>query len=241
MKLKKLKLTLAGLIISVCSLNSHAGIIISGDVRNGTGVFSITEDIVFNLLNGTGFNPNADPYAIMFHDWYKTGGAWSTKDWGNGIGARNQLVGDPLALSREPTPFNTVSDDIFVTTDGTRSDILTSAPLFDGNLFNIGSVLYFSDTYQRVRQLGPAAGGNGDTLVIGAGSWTMPTIANWDLHGEFSGQASIYDYLALDENSPKFMRTVATTTLTSVPEPSTLAIFALGIMGLASRRFKKQS
>ncbi|MCJ8318190.1 MAG: PEP-CTERM sorting domain-containing protein [Colwellia sp.] len=29
-------------------------------------------------------------------------------------------------------------------------------------------------------------------------------------------------------------------TATSVPEPSTLAIFALGIMGLASRRFKKQ-
>ena len=28
---------------------------------------------------------------------------------------------------------------------------------------------------------------------------------------------------------------------TSVPEPSTLAIFALGIMGLASRRFKKQA
>ncbi|MFT6691242.1 MAG: hypothetical protein ACJAXH_001767 [Colwellia sp.] len=28
---------------------------------------------------------------------------------------------------------------------------------------------------------------------------------------------------------------------TAVPEPSTLAIFALGIMGLASRRFKKQS
>jgi hypothetical protein len=26
-----------------------------------------------------------------------------------------------------------------------------------------------------------------------------------------------------------------------VPEPSTLAIFALGIIGLASRRFKKQS
>jgi hypothetical protein len=29
--------------------------------------------------------------------------------------------------------------------------------------------------------------------------------------------------------------------ITYVPEPSTLAIFALGIMGLASRRFKKQS
>ena len=30
------------------------------------------------------------------------------------------------------------------------------------------------------------------------------------------------------------------TPATSVPEPSTIAIFALGIMGLASRRFKKQ-
>jgi hypothetical protein len=29
-------------------------------------------------------------------------------------------------------------------------------------------------------------------------------------------------------------------TVNSVPEPSTLAIFALGLMGLASRRFKKQ-
>jgi len=33
---------------------------------------------------------------------------------------------------------------------------------------------------------------------------------------------------------------ISITGTTSVPEPSTLAIFALGIMGLASRRFKKQ-
>ena len=32
----------------------------------------------------------------------------------------------------------------------------------------------------------------------------------------------------------------ASATVASVPEPSTLAIFALGMMGLASRRFKKQ-
>jgi len=32
-----------------------------------------------------------------------------------------------------------------------------------------------------------------------------------------------------------------TSASTDVPEPSTLAIFALGLMGLASRRFKKQS
>jgi len=34
---------------------------------------------------------------------------------------------------------------------------------------------------------------------------------------------------------------VALVRTTSVPEPSTLAIFALGVIGLASRRFKKQS
>ncbi|WP_291623653.1 PEP-CTERM sorting domain-containing protein [Colwellia sp.] len=34
---------------------------------------------------------------------------------------------------------------------------------------------------------------------------------------------------------------VRTTTQQEIPEPSTLAIFALGIFGLASRRFKKQS
>jgi hypothetical protein len=34
---------------------------------------------------------------------------------------------------------------------------------------------------------------------------------------------------------------VTITGVTSVPEPSTLAIFALGMMGLASRRFKKKS
>jgi len=32
-----------------------------------------------------------------------------------------------------------------------------------------------------------------------------------------------------------------TVTPSEIPEPSTLAIFALGLMGLASRRFKKQS
>ena len=43
-------------------------------------------------------------------------------------------------------------------------------------------------------------------------------------------------------NSTMLVRTasVVTSPTTSVPEPSTLAIFALGIMGLAARRFKKQ-
>ena len=46
-----------------------------------------------------------------------------------------------------------------------------------------------------------------------------------------SGDARYAHMLVRDLSSP----------LPSVPEPSTLAIFALGMIGLASRRFKKQS
>jgi hypothetical protein len=243
MKLKKLKLTLAGLIISVCSLNSHAGIIISGDVTNGTGVFSITEDIVFNL-DGTATNPNADPYAIMFHDWKQSFGAFVDNPYLGG-GGKYQLVGEKLELSRSPSPFDPILNN-FVSGSGNStvfSNELTSAPLFDGNFYNRGSVLWFSDTNQRVRNLGfdnKIDDQVNENLVIGAGSWSMPKLNRWDLYGEFSGEATLY--LALDYSAQaKNATPVATTNLASVPEPSTLAIFALGIMGLASRRFKKQS
>jgi len=247
MKFKKLKLTLAGLIISVCSLNSNAGIIISGDVTAGTGVFTITDDIIFNLVDGTAHNANADPYAILFHDWNTSSGGWANNVGATGaaaMGGKNQLVGEKLDLRREPTPFNTSTDDIFVVDGGTKSNILTSAPLFDGNFYNRGSVLFFSDTYQQVRQLGFDDGSVGDDgslgglFVIGAGSWDMPTVAGWDLYGEFSGDATIYRALGYNAQANNAIP-VATTNLTSVPEPSTLAIFALGIIGLASRRFKK--
>ena len=45
----------------------------------------------------------------------------------------------------------------------------------------------------------------------------------------------------LDMNSESFLSIELNSTLTSVPEPSTIAIFALGIMGLALRRFKQHS
>ena len=42
--------------------------------------------------------------------------------------------------------------------------------------------------------------------------------------------------------TPRYVEVIISyNSMTSVPEPSTLAIFALGMIGLASRRFKKQS
>jgi hypothetical protein len=66
----------------------------------------------------------------------------------------------------------------------------------------------------------------------------MPQLNRWELYGEFSGEATLYLALGYDAQENGAIP-VATTSITSVPEPSTLAIFALSIMGLASRRFKK--
>ena len=48
----------------------------------------------------------------------------------------------------------------------------------------------------------------------------------------------IWTSKAYDDNNVYFSAAI---TATDVPEPSTLAIFALGLMGLVSRRFKKQA
>lgn len=236
MKFKKLKLklTLAGLIISVFSLNSNAAIIISGDVTNGTGVFTITEDIVFNLVDGTAHNANADPYAILFHGWNTSFGAANNDKY--------QLVGENLDLRREPTPFNTDTDNIYVAGSGDNkvfSNELTSAPVFDSNFYGRGFALWFSDSSQRVRQLGfddGANGANGGLFVIGAGTWDMPTISEWDLYGEFSGDATIYLALGYSETPPLTgsgkQIPVATTNLSSVPVPAAAWLFGSALVGL---------
>jgi hypothetical protein len=59
--------------------------------------------------------------------------------------------------------------------------------------------------------------------------------ANFDLYGY---DADIQIYTHYGDRGGMFLRS---SDITDVPEPSTLAIFALGLMGLASRRFKKQA
>jgi hypothetical protein len=56
--------------------------------------------------------------------------------------------------------------------------------------------------------------------------------------GTVNGQN--FAFKTTDDSNQFYINSVAATA-TSVPEPSTLAIFGLGLMGLASRRFKKQS
>ncbi|MEI6894626.1 MAG: PEP-CTERM sorting domain-containing protein [Colwellia sp.] len=57
--------------------------------------------------------------------------------------------------------------------------------------------------------------------ISSAGEWSLTAIDHW------GGDATSFDTWELN--------------IQTVPEPSTLAIFALGMIGLALRRFKKQS
>jgi hypothetical protein len=233
MKIKQLTFILTGLALSFGSLISNAAIVISGDVTNGSGVLTITDDIIFDLEGGAGLNPNANPYAMLLHDWTTSFGAYG--DGYSGPGGRHQLTGGLLQLTRAPTPFDTSTNDIFVVDDGTRSNELTSAPLFDGNFYNRGAVLFFSDTFQQVRQLGPAALGNGDRLIIGSGSWNMPTITMWDLYGSFSGDATLYRALGLNTQANNAIP-VATTNIASVPVPAAAWFFMSALIGLAAKK-----
>jgi hypothetical protein len=63
------------------------------------------------------------------------------------------------------------------------------------------------------------------------------TNTNYISQGLYLNNSQLVRYL----NDPIGSRTAVLEPSTAVPEPSTLAIFALGLMGLASRRFKKQS
>lgn len=94
---------------------------------------------------------------------------------------------------------------------------------------------------------------------FGAGTSTksMVTLANGDVEYRLEGTGEphgtiqfkgAFDQVSWNSLSEEYwngftvgIQGTSQDVFTDVPEPSTLAIFALGIMGLASRRFKKQS
>ncbi|WP_259368621.1 PEP-CTERM sorting domain-containing protein [Colwellia sp. BRX10-4] len=88
--------------------------------------------------------------------------------------------------------------------------------------------------------IGIVAADNGDRY-----SWTLRSLGLGDIayvsngNNLSSGESSMWadDTTTYSKAVRNFAENAGATT--SVPEPSTLAIFALGIMGLASRRFKK--
>jgi hypothetical protein len=104
---------------------------------------------------------------------------------------------------------------------------ITDVTLDVGNYAIVARGFNSSDLNGNAGNSGPAPtidNGNGLIQFVGGGYYGGSNISDLNLHTD-SGPANRYD--------------AGTFIYTSVPEPSTLAIFALGMIGLASRRFKK--
>jgi hypothetical protein len=80
------------------------------------------------------------------------------------------------------------------------------------------------------------AGSDGPAPTIDNGSGLIQFVG-----GGYYGGSSINDFNLTADGGPANRYDAGTFMYTKVPEPSTLAIFALGMIGLASRRYKKKS
>lgn len=132
-----------------------------------------------------------------------------------------------------------------------RALFTTNATIIDNFLGLGGGLFSQSNGYAWVNTLLPTltivnGGGNGANLTA-AGSAAFPGLTNADLtggprHNRFDNVGGL-TVLATDNTGVAVIIGTSGGSILnpgiSVPEPSTLAIFALGIMGLASRRFKK--
>lgn len=123
------------------------------------------------------------------------------------------------------------------------SDFMTHTAQNETNAFN-GAEWYNNAGSFGFAGLGDAIQqGSADTSNVNANlrlSWHgqqggYNTIANSMIYGWRAGEFTNLN------DSTEWDKVVFTTNIAEVPEPSTLAVFALGLMGLASRKFKKQA
>jgi len=111
------------------------------------------------------------------------------------------------------------------------SDLVSSVSLTGYDVGANGFVMKAFDAHvggnllQIVSFTGPGAGvGTNHTLMLDVGGISR---VEFSQISNVTGDGIVFDNFNF--------------TTTEVPEPSTLAIFALGVMGLASRKFKKQA
>ncbi len=116
------------------------------------------------------------------------------------------------------------------------SDLLSYTTGNNTNDYN-GASWYFRNDYS----MGFAD--IGETISLNSADTSTDSGAlsklSWHMHDDYTAGYRVGNYFS--NNSGAFEKVVFRASATNVPEPSTLAIFALGMIGLASRRFKKQS
>jgi hypothetical protein len=245
MKLKKLKLTLAGLIISVCSLNSNAGIIDASSV--------LLDDAGATQLENWLGQGDQDWDSV----WYGTAGATGATSvlWHGAVdGIANTVSIYDITYAGQNYKIGGYNANAWSSTsewahdyDGTWENFIfnlttnvkaqTTDPLSG---WVIGQYATVNDT-THFATFGGGYDLHGGRSTLGAG---MPMASHGGTYvGEKDGTiGNIVDGSSTSASLQiNALETFTFRPATEVPAPSTLAIFALGMIGLASRRFKKQS
>jgi hypothetical protein len=237
MKFKLLKATVASLALSVCASSAFAGLITNGDFETGDfsgWTVSQSGGSTQTVLPASGdpelgASPTSDFYAFAGNQSGPSQNIfWQSVVVPNNLLSANfsfdyayQNFGSGFS-SPNTLAFNNVSNQQF------RVEILLGSSLFDS--------VAPSDIVFSALQTNP---GDNNTQA-----WTS---FNQNITASllsFQGQNVLVRFAQADNSGPfdiGFDNVSITTETTSVPEPSTLAIFALGIMGLAARKFNKKA
>lgn len=221
MNFKKLSAALVGLIISV-SFNANAGLIVIdfegvGNLASVNDFYNGGTDSIGNSGINYGVQFNSDALGLIDSD---SGGSGNTANEPSGQTTLVFLAGSPIL--NYSAGFDTGFSFFY------SSSIATTVSVFDG-LNGLGSLL---GTINLISQFQDNSCG-GDPQGVFC-NWTNAGIA-------FNGIAKSINFGGAINSSVFDDITFGSEVAgkgTVVPEPSTLAIFALGLIGLASRRFK---
>ncbi|MBA6293637.1 PEP_CTERM-anchored TLD domain-containing protein [Colwellia sp. MB3u-70] len=236
MKFKFLNVALASLAIAVGSFPAHSGIIDASSV--------LLDDAGATQLESWLGQGDLDWDSI----WYGTTGA-TPQQWHDGVDG----VLDTVSIMKVIDTTGVVSllggyTDIAWDADGTYSKTdnafifnLTNNSRQLVNTLNANVAIVTLDSYFPTFGGGHnLTGGYAHAIgVNGAGTHSAGYANNASAY--YNGNVNILGGAGLSQFKLLELETVTFAQATDVPEPSTLAIFALGMIGLASRRFKKQS
>lgn len=225
MNVKMLKTTLVGLVLSVSSI-ANAGLITNGDFEAG-------------LSNWTTLNSglSSDNVTVFILEAGPTG---SYANNGISSGPSERVLFQDFLVPILDVRSASFSFDFFSDNSNPLDSAFYNNATSAGNIFRIDIVNASTDVFatSSMFELFVDLGNIGSFNTVTYNNNSLTTFLN-----SHSGE-TLRLRIANDESTFPWDTGVDNVSFdavtTSVPEPSTLAIFALGIMGLASRRFKKQ-